>query len=87
MSFSSHQAAQPPGIVGCALATAEAQVDAWSTPNPAACVWVWRLRAAFDAEMLLASELLELNAKLSAIFCSSAINSIPTKPTPNEFEM
>ena len=31
--------------------------------------------------------LAELNAKLSAILSSSAINSNPAKPTPNESEM
>jgi hypothetical protein len=31
--------------------------------------------------------LAELNAKLSAISSSSAINSNPAKPTPNESEM
>jgi hypothetical protein len=31
--------------------------------------------------------LAELNAKLSAISCSSATNSSPTDPTPNESEM
>jgi hypothetical protein len=31
--------------------------------------------------------LAELNAKLSAILCSSATNSNPTNPTPNESEM
>lgn len=58
----SHQAAHRSGVAGSMLATAETQVDAWSTPNPAACVQVWQLRSAFDAEMVLASEPLELNA-------------------------
>ena len=31
--------------------------------------------------------LAELNAKLSAILCSSATNSNPTNPMPNESEM
>jgi hypothetical protein len=33
------------------------------------------------------ARLSELNAKLSAISCSSATNSNPANPTPNESEM
>lgn len=60
--LSSHQAAHRSGIAGSTLAAAEALVEAWSASHPAACVQVWRLPAAFDAEQVLAPEPPELNA-------------------------
>ena len=53
--LSSHQAARRCGIAGSTLAAAEALVEAWSASHPAACVQVWRLPIAFDAEQVLAA--------------------------------
>ena len=52
----SQQAAHQSGIPGSTLVAAEALVEAWSASHPAACVQVWRLPAAFDAEQVLAAE-------------------------------
>lgn len=62
MLLSSHQAAHRSGISGSTLAAAEALVENWSASHPAACVQVWRLPAAFDAEQVLPPEPPELNA-------------------------
>ncbi len=48
--LSGHQAAHRSGIAGSTLADVEALVAASSASHPAACVQVWRLRAALVAQ-------------------------------------